>query len=86
MFPKGQRERQGSVSTGLADRDPGDLETNAGLPRNVLGVLVQEPDHGRADVTAPEQTDAHDPVVRRLCVVRRHPSLPIQTAMSISSS
>ena len=72
----------GRVAHGHTD----DLEMHPRLARHVLPVLVQEPDHGGADVAAPEQPDAHGSLVRCVRSVRRHPSLPIQAAMSISSS
>ena len=78
-------QRHVPVSTGIAHRDAGDLEPDTRPPGDVVAVLVEEPDHGRADGAAPEQPDADGPVLR-VRFPTAHPSPPIQAAMSISSS
>ena len=79
-------ERKAPVSGGIADGHADHLEAHARLASHVFPVLVQEPDHGGAHVAAPEQTDAHGPLILRLRSFDPHPSLPIQAAMSNSSS
>ncbi len=79
-------ERQPSVTAGVTYRHPDDLEVHAGTPRDVVAVLVEEPDHGGAHGPAAEQPDANGAPVPRVRFPRAHPSPPIQAAMSISSS
>ena len=85
MVKASGRQRHVAVAIEIAHRHAGHLEPAPGAHRDVVGVLVEQTDHRRADGAAAEQPDADRPFAHASSP-GRPASSPIQTAISISSS
>ena len=54
------RERDAAIAADVANRHACDLEATPGAERDVVAVLVDQPDDGRTDVAAAQHADTHD--------------------------